>query len=94
MIWFIFVLLVFGLIAGAIARFLVPGPDPMTIAGTWLLGVAGSFLGGFLGAVLFGFDSDDGIVQVGGVIGSIVGAIIILVIRRRLGSRQQQTATT
>lgn len=92
MLWFIFVLLVFGLIAGAIARFLVPGPDPMTIAGTWLLGVAGSFLGGFLGAVLFGFDSEDGWLQVGGVIGSIVGAVIILLIRRWMGKRQRAAA--
>ena len=92
MIWFIFVLLIFGVIAGAIARLLVPGPDPMTFAGTWLLGVAGSFLGGFLGAVLFGFDADDGIVQVGGVIGSIVGAVIILLVRRYLGRRQTQLA--
>lgn len=87
MIWFVFVLLVFGFIAGLIARALVPGPDPMSLLGTWALGVAGSFLGGFLGAVLFGFDREDGVVQVGGIIGSIVGSILIIVARRMLASR-------
>ena len=38
MLWFIIVLLVVGFIAGALARLLVPGPDPMSLAGTWLLG--------------------------------------------------------
>ena len=49
MLWFIIVLLVVGLLAGALARLLVPGPDPMSLLGTWLLGVLGSFAGGFLG---------------------------------------------
>ncbi len=91
MIWFIFVLLVFGFIAGLIARAVVPGPDPMSLFQTWLLGVAGSFLGGFLGAVLFGFDSDDGVVQVGGIIGSIVGSIIIVLVLRLLSNRRTTT---
>ena len=64
MLWFIIVLLVVGFLAGALARLLVPGPDPMSLAGTWLLGVLGSFAGGFLGYVLFGADADDGVVQV------------------------------
>ena len=51
--WFIIVLLVVGLLAGALARLLVPGPDPMSLLGTWLLGVLGSFAGGFLGYLLF-----------------------------------------
>lgn len=88
MIWFIFVLLVFGFIAGAIARLLVPGKDPMSLFQTWALGVAGSLLGGFLGAVLFGFDSDDGALQAGGIIGSIVGSIIIVLAVRVISSRR------
>ena len=63
MLWFIIVLLVVGFIAGGLARLLVPGPDPMSLAGTWLLGVLGSFLGGFLGYVLFGADVEDGVVH-------------------------------
>ena len=37
MLWFIIVLLVGGLLAGALARLLVPGPDPMSLPATWLL---------------------------------------------------------
>ncbi len=90
MLWFIIVLLVVGFLAGALARLLVPGPDPMSLGATWLLGVLGSFLGGFLGYVLFGADADDGVVQVSGIIGSVIGAVILLLIyrmvqRHRLG---------
>jgi uncharacterized membrane protein YeaQ/YmgE (transglycosylase-associated protein family) len=87
-LWFIIVLLVVGFIAGALARLLVPGPDPMSLAGTWLLGVLGSFLGGFLGYVLFGADNEDGPVQVAGIVGSIVGAIILLLIYRATQRRR------
>ena len=91
MLWFIIVLLVVGFVAGALARLLVPGPDPMSIAATWLLGVLGSFLGGFLGYVLFGRDTDDGVVQVSGVIGSVIGAVLLLLLyrlyQRRSGRR-------
>lgn len=82
MLGFILVLLVIGFIAGAIARLVVPGDNPMSIAGTWLLGVVGSFVGGFLGRLLFGYDSNDGYFQVSGIVGSIVGAIIVLLIYR------------
>jgi uncharacterized membrane protein YeaQ/YmgE (transglycosylase-associated protein family) len=79
MLWFIVVLLIVGVLAGAIARLLVPGPDPMSLVGTWLLGVVGSFVGGFLGYLLFGADFEDGVVQVSGVIGSVLGAVIVLI---------------
>jgi uncharacterized membrane protein YeaQ/YmgE (transglycosylase-associated protein family) len=88
MLWFIIVLLVVGFIAGALARLLVPGPDPMSLGGTWLLGVVGSFVGGFLGYLLFGADLDDGAVQVSGIIGSILGAIIVLLIYRTFSNRR------
>jgi uncharacterized membrane protein YeaQ/YmgE (transglycosylase-associated protein family) len=45
--------LVVGLIVGAIARFIVPGPDPMGWIGTIILGIVGSFVGGFLASLLF-----------------------------------------
>lgn len=88
MLWFILVLFVFGIFFGAIARLLVPGPDPMGCLGTWALGVAGSFVGGFLGYVLFGTDIDDGPIQMGGIVGSIVGAVILVLIGRALGTRR------
>ncbi len=82
MIWFILVLLVFGFVFGMLGRLLVPGDDPMSLLQTWMVGVAGSLLGGFLGAVLFGFDEEDGALQAGGLIGSIIGSVIIVVIVR------------
>ena len=90
MLWFIVVLVVVGFIAGALARLLVPGPDPMSLAGTWLLGVLGSFLGGFLGYVLFGADIEDGAVQVSGVIGSVIGAVLLLLLYRAIQRRRPQ----
>ena len=88
MILFLIGLLLIGLIAGFIARALVPGPDPMGIGGTILLGIIGSFVGGFLGYLLFGHDINDGAVQVSGVFGSIVGAVIVLLIYRAMNRRR------
>ena len=87
MILFLIGLLLIGLIAGFIARALVPGPDPMGIGGTILLGVVGSFVGGLLGYLLFGHDIDDGAVQASGIFGSIIGAVIELLIYRAANRR-------
>ena len=87
MLWFILVLLLFGLIAGAVARAVVPGPDAMGIGGTILLGIVGSFIGGFLGYVLFGADVEEGALQPSGLIGSIVGAIVALLVYRAASGR-------
>ena len=84
MLWFMIVLLVVGLLAGALARLLVPGPDPMSLGATWLLGVLGSFLG----YVIFGRDVDDGAVQVSGLIGSVIGAVILLLVYRAVSRRR------
>ncbi|MGB8652562.1 MAG: GlsB/YeaQ/YmgE family stress response membrane protein [Mycobacteriales bacterium] len=88
MLGFILALLVVGLVAGFLARALVPGPDPMGIGGTILLGVAGSFLGGFLGWALFGKDLSEGALQPSGVLGSVIGAVIALLVYRRVGRRR------
>ena len=53
MLTFIIVLLIVGLIAGAVARLLVPGKDSMGLAGTIGVGVVGSFVGGFLQNLIF-----------------------------------------
>ena len=88
MIWFILVLLVFGFLFGLLARAVVPGDDSMSLLQTWALGVGGSLLGGFLGAVIFGFDSEDGALQAGGLVGSIVGSILLLLIVRFIRTRR------
>jgi len=91
-LWFIISLIIIGAIAGFIARALVPGKDPMGIGATILLGVVGSFIGGFLGWALFGKDMNEGALQPSGIIGSIIGAIVALLIyraatRRGVGGR-------
>ena len=93
MLGFIIAMLIIGVIAGYLARLLVPGPDPMSVAATIVLGVIGSFVGGFLGALLFGKDLDDeGWFQVSGIIGSILGAILVLLIWRAINKRRGVTA--
>ncbi len=87
MLGFIVYLIVIGLIAGFIARFLVPGPDPMGVVATIVLGMVGSFIGGFLGWAIFGNDFSEGALQPSGVIGSIVGAVIALLVWRMVDSR-------
>jgi len=75
-------LIIIGLVAGALARLLVPGRDPIGIPGTILLGIVGSFIGGFLGYALFHKDSQDGFFQGSGIIGSVIGAVIALLVYR------------
>jgi uncharacterized membrane protein YeaQ/YmgE (transglycosylase-associated protein family) len=92
MLGFILYLLIIGLVAGFLARLLVPGPDPMGVGGTILLGIVGSFIGGFLGYILFGVDFDDGGIQAAGIFGSIVGAVIALLIYRATARGGSRTA--
>ncbi|MGZ4693906.1 MAG: GlsB/YeaQ/YmgE family stress response membrane protein [Acidimicrobiales bacterium] len=85
-------IIVVGLIAGYVARAVVPGPDPMGIGGTLLLGIVGSLIGGFLGWLLFGKDGSDGALQLSGIIGSILGAVIALLVYRAVsGGRRVRT---
>jgi uncharacterized membrane protein YeaQ/YmgE (transglycosylase-associated protein family) len=84
MLGLILYLFIFGAIAGYVARLLVPGPDKIGFLRTVALGIAGSFVGGFLGYVLFDKDFGEGAIQPSGIIGSIIGAIIALLIYRAL----------
>ncbi len=59
MLMFILGILILGLIAGFIARALVPGDDSMGIGATIALGIIGSLVGGFLADVLFRSDTED-----------------------------------
>jgi uncharacterized membrane protein YeaQ/YmgE (transglycosylase-associated protein family) len=78
-----------GIVAGFLARLLVPGRDPMGFWATVLLGVIGSFVGGLLGYLIFGKDLDEGALQPSGIIGSIIGAIIVLLIYRAATGRHR-----
>ena len=72
-------MIVVGLIAGLIARALMPGPDPMGWIGTILLGIGGSFVGGFLASTLLGRGMGNAL-EPTGIVGSIIGALIVLAI--------------
>jgi uncharacterized membrane protein YeaQ/YmgE (transglycosylase-associated protein family) len=88
MIGFIVGLILVGLIAGALARFLVPGRDPMGIGATIVLGILGSFVGGFLADVLFRDDTADRGLSPAGILGSIVGAVVLLLIYNAVTHRR------
>ncbi len=92
MVGFIIYLLVIGLVAGYIARALVPGRDPMSAWGTVILGIIGSFIGGFIGYVLTHKDANGGAFQASGIIGSIVGAVVALLVYRAATGRHHKHA--
>ena len=87
MLGFIITLIIVGAIAGFIARAVVPGRDPMGVVGTIVLGIVGSFVGGFLGYLLFHKDASQGALQPSGIIGSILGAIVALLVYRAVSRR-------
>jgi len=72
--------IVFGLIAGVIAKLLMPGKDPGGFIITILLGIAGALLGGFIGSAL-GLGSVTGF-NLGSFVIAVLGAILLLVIYR------------
>ncbi|MDQ2677211.1 MAG: GlsB/YeaQ/YmgE family stress response membrane protein [Actinomycetota bacterium] len=86
MLWIIGAIII-GLLAGFLARAVVPGDDSMGIGGTLVLGLVGSLIGGFLGWIIFRNDGDEGALQLSGIIGSFIGAVIALLIWRAIQSR-------
>lgn len=70
--------LIIGLVAGAVAKLLMPGRDPGGFIITMLLGVAGAFLATWLGQAIGWYQAGEG----AGLIGAVVGAVIILIIYR------------
>jgi len=71
---------IIGLVAGAIAKLIMPGKDPGGIVVTMLIGIAGSLVAGYLGRVLGMYQPGQG----AGLIMSVVGAILLLAIYRML----------
>lgn len=74
------IFLVFGFVVGLIARAIMPGTQKMGIVRTTLIGAAGSFIGGLIGNLISG---DALRVHSAGWIGSIIGAIVLMVILGR-----------
>ena len=79
----IILFIVFGIVAGFIARAIMPGKQGMGIIMTALLGIAGSFVGGFLGQALMGRGN-----STAGWIGSVVGAMALLLAYRAVTGRR------
>jgi uncharacterized membrane protein YeaQ/YmgE (transglycosylase-associated protein family) len=79
--------IVIGLLAGAIAKLIMPGKDPGGIIVTMLIGIAGGLLGGFLGKVIFGVDSIDGFFDLSTWVAAIVGSVILLALYRLFTGR-------
>jgi uncharacterized membrane protein YeaQ/YmgE (transglycosylase-associated protein family) len=77
---YLVVLVLSGLVVGALARLALPGPDPMSIGMTILIGIAGSFIGGLVTLAITGGRSAGGI-----VVSVAVSTLIVYLIRRSRG---------
>ena len=75
--------ILFGLIVGIVAKFLMPGRDPGGFIVTILLGVAGALLGGYLGRAVGWYQEGDPV----GFLVAVLGAIILLALYRLLARR-------
>jgi len=80
--------IIFGAIAGAIAKYLMPGNDPGGWVITIILGIVGAFVGGYLGQTLLGTSGVDDF-DIGSLITAIVGAIVVLFIYRLVTGRSR-----
>jgi uncharacterized membrane protein YeaQ/YmgE (transglycosylase-associated protein family) len=79
--------IVLGLLAGVIAKAILPGNDPGGIVITMVIGIVGALLGGFLGQALFGVDTLDEFFDISTWLTAIIGAIILLLLYRMVVGR-------
>jgi uncharacterized membrane protein YeaQ/YmgE (transglycosylase-associated protein family) len=70
--------LIVGLAAGLVARFILPGKQPMGLFGTLLLGLLGSLIGGAISAAIYGFNPMEPGFHPAGLVMASVGALILL----------------
>ena len=80
--------IILGLIAGAIAKALLPGDDPGGFIITAIIGVVGALLGGFLAGLIFDADPLDEFFDISTWITAIIGALILLLIYRMVVGRR------
>ena len=83
--------IVLGILAGLIARALLPGKQSMGLLMTMLLGLAGSFVGFLIFAELLDWGDEDAF-DLGGIIGAIIGAMILLFLYERFAGGTAKTA--
>ena len=83
----ILTMIIIGLVAGLIARAIVPGRQSMGVLATILLGIVGSFVGGLLGSL---FSSDGNLVDLrpSGLLWSIIGSVVVLLLIALAGRRR------
>lgn len=86
----IIVWVILGLVAGLIAKLIMPGRDPGGFVITTLLGIGGAFVGGFIGRAL-GFAAPTGGISIPSVITAVIGALILLGIYRAVKGKQAPT---
>jgi len=75
--------IVFGLMVGVVAKFLMPGRDPGGFIVTILLGIVGAVVGGFLGRAVGWYGPNDPV----GFVMALVGAIVLLIAYRLIAGR-------
>jgi uncharacterized membrane protein YeaQ/YmgE (transglycosylase-associated protein family) len=85
--------IIFGLIAGAIAKLIMPGKDPGGFFMTAVLGIAGALVGGFIGRMLWGSSGVDSW-SIGSFALAICGSILLLLVYRMIVGRRGVASTT
>jgi uncharacterized membrane protein YeaQ/YmgE (transglycosylase-associated protein family) len=85
--------IILGLLAGAIAKALLPGDDPGGFIITAIIGVVGALLGGFLASALFDAHPLDEFFDISTWLTAIVGAIVLLIIYRLVTGRRTSAVT-
>ena len=80
-----------GIIAGFIGRALLPGDDSMGLIATILVGIAGAIVGWLIFAYLLGIGDNDKF-DLGSIIGSIIGTMLVLLVLRAVRGRSHTTA--
>lgn len=81
--------IILGLIAGAIAKAVLPGDDPGGIIVTMIIGVVGALLGGFIAGALFNTDPMDEFFDISTWLTAIIGSIVLLLIYRAVAGRRR-----
>jgi uncharacterized membrane protein YeaQ/YmgE (transglycosylase-associated protein family) len=84
--------IILGLLAGAIAKAILPGDDPGGIIVTMIIGIVGALLGGFLAQVIFGNNTVDDFFDISTWLTAIVGSIILLLLYRLVVGRRGRRA--
>jgi uncharacterized membrane protein YeaQ/YmgE (transglycosylase-associated protein family) len=85
--------IILGLLAGVIAKAILPGDDPGGIIVTALIGIAGALIGGFLAGAIFNADPMDEFFDISTWLTAIIGSIVLLLIYRLVVGRGGRRAT-